>query len=159
MSSSTRGEAMLKTPLAAQAFDNQWRNGSVSNPFCHLVIRAIRRDSHPLAGNRKPLFQSPGSNEKNDRPLAGPVEADYLKTHPMLLSQPLAFSAGGAKAGQFWSYISRPLPGSISRSLQQRVEPDRSGTLSRRADRNISRPCPARIPLIMRMILFQDTGQ
>jgi DNA-binding XRE family transcriptional regulator len=34
-----------------------WRKGSVSNPFCQLVIRAIRGDSHPLGGNRKLLAE------------------------------------------------------------------------------------------------------
>jgi DNA-binding XRE family transcriptional regulator len=31
---------------------NRWRKGSVLNPFCHLVIRAIRWDSPPLGDNK-----------------------------------------------------------------------------------------------------------
>jgi 16S rRNA A1518/A1519 N6-dimethyltransferase RsmA/KsgA/DIM1 with predicted DNA glycosylase/AP lyase activity len=34
-----------------------WRKGTFMHPFCHLVIKAIRYDPHPLATNRSRLSQ------------------------------------------------------------------------------------------------------
>jgi len=74
-----------------------WRKGSFLNPFCHLVIKAVRVDSHPLPDSlSKMLAAYRFHNEMTKNFLAAKLGVslgtlknwEFRRTHPNRKSWP-----------------------------------------------------------------------
>ena len=83
-------------------FLNQWRKGRFLNPFCHLVFKAVRVDSHPLPDSlSKTLSAYRLHNKMSKNILAAKLGVslgtlknwEFRRTHPNRKSWPaiLAF--------------------------------------------------------------------